>query len=92
MTAGVATLVAAGAVLVPEHAGPVRGAPGVVHWGGWPLETAFYLACLVALVQSFRLLEAFFRHEDARFLATDPVRLRATRRATNPRPRAGSKW
>jgi len=69
-------LIACGWMLSPERFGPTR-ARGVVHWGGWALEASFYLACGVAIVQSFRIMEGFFRHPDARALATLPTRLPA---------------
>ena len=76
MFGAVGLLVACGWMLSPDSFGPVR-ARGVVHWGGWSLEASFYLACGVAIIQSFRIMEGFFRHPDARALATLPTRLPA---------------
>jgi hypothetical protein len=70
-------LIAAGWSAMPADLGPTRNAAGATHWGGWTLEGAFYLACGVAVVQSFRVMEAFFRHADARAMATLPTRLPA---------------
>ncbi|MBN1946677.1 MAG: hypothetical protein JW797_13465 [Bradymonadales bacterium] len=72
---GVAVLPVAGFALSPDSFGPVRVRAGLIHWGGWSLETAFYLACLVATLQSYRLLESLFRHREARILAVYPIRL-----------------
>lgn len=74
---GLTIVLAAGYVLSPDTFEPTRTGSGVTHWGGWPLEAAFYVCCLLAFVQGFRILESFFRQRDARFLSTLPVRLRA---------------
>lgn len=71
-----ALLIGSGWVLSPNSFGPTR-ARSIVHWGGWALETAFYLTCAISVLQSFRIMEAFFRQDDARFLATLPTRLPA---------------
>jgi hypothetical protein len=76
MTAAVGAFLVlfAGYTLSPDTLGPTR-AGDVIHWGGWTLESAFYLACLIAAVQSFRILESLFRHREAKVLATLPLRL-----------------
>lgn len=74
---GLTIVLCAGYVLSPDTFEEMRTGSGVTHWGGWPLEAAFYLCCLLAFVQGFRILESFFRQRDARFLSTLPVRLRA---------------
>ncbi|MCA9565703.1 MAG: hypothetical protein KC561_19535, partial [Myxococcales bacterium] len=66
-----------GWLLLPDALGPVNQGRGVIHWGGWTLETSFYLACGIAVLQSFRILEGFFRGRSARVLATRPVHLGA---------------
>ena len=71
-----AVLIAGGWVLSPDEFGPTPSR-GLVHWGGWAVETSFYLSCGIAILQSFRIMEGFFRHDDARILATLPARLPA---------------
>ena len=69
-------LVVGGWVLSPDEFGPTPSR-GLIHWGGWALEASFYLSCGIAILQSFRIMEGFFRHDDARVLATLPARLPA---------------
>ncbi len=72
---GVAALVLLGWLVTPDHLGPSRNQAGVTHWGGWSLEAAFYLGCLICVLQSYRVMEALFRHPDTRALSTIPVHL-----------------
>jgi len=63
-------LVGVGFLLVPfeVHRGNEADPGGVV------LEMAFWFACLVAALQSFRIMETLYRTGDARALAPLPVR------------------
>ena len=63
---------ALGALFAPHTVAPER-VGNVMHWGGWPLESAFSAMVLVAALMTFRVVENLYRAHDAAALRPLPL-------------------
>ncbi len=75
--AGIAGLGALSADALQQAAQATPDPQAVVTPGGPYVDTAFWLAALLIVVQSFRLMEGLYRHHGARVLSTLPLPLEA---------------